>query len=387
MTPWHRSIRLRVAATMLLLACLSSAVNGFVVDAQVAPAARSQLRVQALDELRVATATYDLTGRAPLGSSVSPGAVPADLVAAIRPGQASTEYDGQVMWAALRRPDGVVLSVQVPDAGIRAQRKGLHAALIASAALVALIGAVLGWQVAGSLTLRLRQAAQRFGSSGPEDGSDGDEVSALVNRVEGLTAALRTRLDREREFSADVAHELRTPMTALVSAAELLPEGDANDLVRRQIARLRRLVEDLLELARAERDVHGELEHADLAVIAAQVTSEFRGVDLVVRGSVAVHLDPIAVDRIVANLVGNALRHGRSPVTVEVEHKTIRVSDHGNGFPEALIASGPQRFAAHGPTAGSGLGLSICAALAERSGAHLVLVNGTHGAVASVVWD
>jgi signal transduction histidine kinase len=183
---------------------------------------------------------------------------------------------------------------------------------------------------------------------------------------------------RERRFTSDVSHELRTPVAALVSEAEVLASqlGRMPDEARRaaelmvaDVARLRRLVEDLTTIARLDTGREPvRRERFDLgALVRGAVTS--RGWDQLVRiGSepVEVESDRSRVDRIAANLIVNALEHGDGDVTVVVgrddDTAFVEVSDHGPGIePEQLVHVFERFFRGDAARAGpgSGLGLSI----------------------------
>ncbi|MFI6293662.1 ATP-binding protein [Nonomuraea sp. NPDC050790] len=200
----------------------------------------------------------------------------------------------------------------------------------------------------------------------------GDEVVAVGRAVDRMADALQARLEAERRVTADIAHELRTPVTGLITAADLLPPGRPTELVRDRAAVLGRLVEDILEVARL--DAHTEqpvLEQRLLSVLtrralaaastyANPATTASDVVELVVVRDVEVETDPRRVERILANLVANAVRHGHPPVTVTVEGAQVRVEDHGPGFPaemlEVLREHGPQRFASGASARGTGVG-------------------------------
>ncbi len=181
-----------------------------------------------------------------------------------------------------------------------------------------------------------------------------------------------------RRFTSDVSHELRTPVAALVSEASVL-EGHlaemppdarrATELVVADVARLRRLVEDLTSLARLDagrEEVRAE--PFDLAaLVAGAVRSRgWEGRVSVRADSVPVVSDRSRVDRIVANLIGNALEHGGGGTGVRVGREDqdafVEVSDDGPGISPDDLAHVFDRFyradlARSGP--GSGLGLAI----------------------------
>jgi len=200
----------------------------------------------------------------------------------------------------------------------------------------------------------------------------------LARAASGRIAALAEAEAFGRRFTADVSHELRTPVAALVSEVSLLEEQldrmppearRAAELLVGDVGRLRRLVEDLTDLASL--DAGRERVRADATDLGALVESAVhsRGWD----GRVEVRSEPVSVstdrsrvDRIVANLIGNALEHGGNGVVVEVarddEGPFVRVSDRGPGIAAEHLPHVFDRFyradpARSGP--GSGLGLAI----------------------------
>ncbi|MEV1146463.1 HAMP domain-containing sensor histidine kinase [Micromonospora sp. NPDC049799] len=224
-----------------------------------------------------------------------------------------------------------------------------------------------------------------------------DEFSAwaasfneMAEALEGKIEALSRAQDRERRFTADVAHELRTPVTALVAAASLLRDHldqlptDARrpaELLVTDVVRLRRLVEDLMEISRldAGREV--------VTVVPVDVTALLRGlarqrgwVDRVtVTGpSTTLPTDPRRLERILANLVANAVEHGggeaRATVTTTGPSVVVEVGDEGPGIPADHLPRIFDRF--HKVDAarsgrGSGLGLAIAWENARLLGARL----------------
>lgn len=188
----------------------------------------------------------------------------------------------------------------------------------------------------------------------------------------------------EQRFTADVAHELRTPLTGLSAAAELLPPGRPSELVQDRVRAMRALTEDLLEISRLDaRTEHVDLDVHELAPLAERVArASGRGTEVRVVGDgppVRVETDRRRLERVLGNLIGNAHRHGRPPVLLTVDGPVVTVRDHGGGFPDYLIAGGPQRFRTEGDTKGHGLGLTIAVGQAEVMGAELVLENAPDG--------
>jgi signal transduction histidine kinase len=199
-------------------------------------------------------------------------------------------------------------------------------------------------------------------------------AEALQQKIGELSAAEA----RERRFTSDVAHELRTPLTALVGAAALLRDHlermptEARrpaELLIADVGRLRRLVDDLMEISRLDAGaVAVRAERVDVgALVAASVRS--RGwedeVELADEG-VLVETDPRRLERVVTNLVANALEHGGGGVSARVARAgsaaLVEVADRGPGIPPGELPRLFERFyksdfSRSGP--GSGLGLAI----------------------------
>lgn len=168
-----------------------------------------------------------------------------------------------------------------------------------------------------------------------------------------MADALRQRLEAERRVTADIAHELRTPVTGLLTAAELLPPGRPTELVQDRARAMRTLVEDVLEVARLDSaSERAELQDILLGEFVARRVAA-KDPDAVVRvvHESEVTTDPRRLERVLFNLLANAARHGAPPVEVTVEGRVVRVRDHGPGFPEELLAEGR---AASAPAARTG---------------------------------
>lgn len=208
-------------------------------------------------------------------------------------------------------------------------------------------------------------------------------------RIRELARAERFR----REFVADVSHEIKTPLTGIIGAAEMI--GEADDSARPRLAamiakeskRLNALVQQILDLARLDREgAAPESARTDLAGLVREVLedrraeAESRGVELAFRGNgeVFADCDTNLVAEAVSNLVGNAIRHSGSP-KVEVacaataHGAEIAVEDHGVGIPpehaervfERFYRVDPARAAESG---GAGLGLAIVRRIARLHG-------------------
>ncbi|GAA3394218.1 two-component system sensor histidine kinase CseC [Streptomyces roseoviridis] len=351
------------------------------------------------------------------GTKINDPALPPQLDQLMRDGRRGTyiqEHDDggpPDVWAAVPLANGDVLSLHVPFADRSATiMKDLDRALIIGSVSVVFGGCALGVLIGGQLSRRLRKAAAAAGRVAQgntgvrvRDAVGGvvrDETDELARAIDALTDALNERIEAERRVTADIAHELRTPVTGLLTAAELLPPGRPTELVRDRAQAMRTLVEDVLEVARLD----SASERAELQEIALGEFVERRvralDPDAVVRvvHESWVNTDPRRLERILGNLLANAAKHGKGPgpVEVTVEGRVVRVRDHGPGFPEALLREGPSRFrtgSSDRAGQGHGLGLTIASGQARVLGARLTFRNaapegtpgGAGGAVA-VLW-
>jgi two-component system sensor histidine kinase MtrB len=211
-------------------------------------------------------------------------------------------------------------------------------------------------------------------------------AAALEAKISELSAAQA----RERRFTADVAHELRTPLTALVAEAavlgehlERMPAGTRRpaELLIADVGRMRRLVEELLEISRFDAGQERvELDAVDLAALTRALVRT-RGWEESVRvdaEETVVASDRRRLERILGNLVGNALEHGGEGVAVRVGSDAagafVEVSDEGPGIPPDRLPHVFERFykADEARSAyGTGLGLAIAQEHADLLGGRI----------------
>jgi len=198
-------------------------------------------------------------------------------------------------------------------------------------------------------------------------------------------------------FIAVASHELRTPTTAICGIlATLRDRGPTlSDDVRarleatafEQADRMRRLIEQLLDLSRLDmRSVTIEPRPLVLQQLLEEVvrTAAPDAVELDVDPGVALVADPVVLDRVVSNLILNALRYGRPPIRLEARQQgrftRILVSDAGEGVPEHIVPRLFERFERGSTGQGSGLGLAIAKAYANAHGGELLYHPGRGGA-------
>ncbi|MGW4804364.1 ATP-binding protein [Kitasatospora sp. NPDC004272] len=394
------TLRRQIAAVIALVSCLVALAVGLLVHQASVRQHTDQARKSALTALDAVLTGYDGTGELVAGWHAAEGdpELPPELRqlalrgrqgSALGPGPA-----GPAMWAAAGA-DGRVLSVRIDYAEDARAIAELDRAVAVGAALSVLVTVLAGVLAADRISSRLRTAARtaRTIARGDLDARIGplgrarDEVAELAAAVDSMSAALRSRLVGEQRFTADVAHELRTPLTGLLTASELLPPGRPTELVRDRVRALRDLTEDLLEVSRLDSGADAP-ELADLPlgpllarVLAAGGGAVGGGVELRVVADAVVSTDPRRLDRVLANLLANAQRHGRPPVVVTVEGGTVTVRDHGPGFPEEVLREGPRRFrtGARERGGGHGLGLTIAQGHARAIGAELRLSDHPDG--------
>ncbi|MFE5136117.1 ATP-binding protein [Streptomyces fagopyri] len=318
------------------------------------------------------------------------------------------------------RLSGLAMYLVVPqnteEAYVRAMVSGIE-----RATLVALCLAVVLALLAASGVLRpvraLRGATRRMAEGHLDirlavNGSD--ELADLSRSFNDTAAALERsvaelrRLEaRARRFAADVSHELRTPLAAMSAVTDVLDEnaphldretGDALRLVSEGTSRLSGLVEDLMEISRFDAGVvRLNLDEVDLAE-SVRRTLASRGW----QGRVETHLprpgvlrarvDPRRLDVVMANLVGNALRHGAPPVRLtmgvreeraDVAWAVIEVTDAGPGIAEEAMPHIFERFykanTARTRSDSSGLGLAITAENVYLHGGRVSAANRPEG--------
>jgi two-component system OmpR family sensor kinase len=227
-------------------------------------------------------------------------------------------------------------------------------------------------------------------------------VGAALRPVDRMLVRLEEGLRRERTFVADAGHELRTPLTMLRMELELMrqerPEGDEFDAALAAAIgdtdRLSMLSEDLLVLARADRDrLPVNREEVDVGKLFAAVAARYPAEQVVVgavgegKQEMTIGADRPRLEQALGNLVDNALAHGAPPVRLSAVRRPgtieLHVTDAGGGFPPDFIPQAFDRFSQASPGdggSGTGLGLAIVRAIAEAHGGSAGAGNRDGGA-------
>lgn len=300
---------------------------------------------------------------------------------AVRTGNTSSLPSGLVLFAVMRMTD----EQADVDALLTAARDGALPGLA-----IALIPALLAARSVLRPVRELRGAARSMGSGRLDTRIEvrgRDELADLARTFNESAGELERSVDelqqaeaRARRFAADVSHELRTPLAGMLAVTEVLDEdagtldpdtARAVRLVSAETGKLAVLVEDLMEISRFDaRAAELNTDEVDAAETVRK-TLAHRHWDGRVRTElpegVRARLDPRRFDVVVANLVGNALRHGAEPVTVRVSvrERTLvtEVMDSGAGIRPEVLPHIFDRFykadAARTRSTGSGLGLAI----------------------------
>ena len=260
-------------------------------------------------------------------------------------------------------------------------------ALVLGSLVITVLAAALGWWTSRRLlkpVSRVAAAADSIASGGldlrlsPE--SD-PELNRLTQAFNGMADTMHARIEREAQFASDVSHELRSPITALSAAVEVLDARRADlpdrtqqalDVVVDQVRRFDQMVLDLLELSRLDAGVtdinREELRLGDVVARIAQ-RSGFGDVPIDVhpRAVRNVWTDKLRLERILANLLDNARNHGGGPTRISIEPDKsnallLAVEDAGPGVARGERERIFERFA-RGTAArhriGTGLGLAL----------------------------
>ncbi|MEV7469600.1 HAMP domain-containing sensor histidine kinase [Streptomyces kronopolitis] len=405
--------------------------------------------------------------------------VPASLRTAVdeaRPVDESNRYAHHLYWQRKEVGDTpyLVAGAKVTGGGptgymiksLSAEQQDLNSLAwsLGIATALALVGSALLAQAAATTVLRpvqrLGHAARQLGEgrldtrlrvTGTDELADLSRTfNRTAERLEQRVAELSGREAASRRFVADMSHELRTPLTAITAVSEVLEEeadsldpmiAPAVQLVVSETRRLNDLVENLMEVTRFDagtaRLVLDDVDVADQVTACIDARAWLDAVDLDADRGIVARLDPRRLDVILANLIGNALKHGGSPVRVSVRTEdaagaaggstgstalgaldgadaapgpeadggpqtpagdggpdpetaragsgklVIRVRDHGPGIPEEVLPHVFDRFykasASRPRSEGSGLGLSIALENAHIHGGEITAANLPEG--------
>lgn len=280
--------------------------------------------------------------------------------------------------------------------------------------ILLLLGLVCWW-LTGRVLAPLRRTAASIAAKTPSDlarvALDGQprELLPIVGALNEVLGRLDQALQAERRFTADAAHELRTPLAGLHMHVQLLQRqhpglAESFHKLRQDIGRLTALVDSLLALARLDPLARTQLVSQAVALppLFAALGAEYapeaarRGIDLALHSAIdQLEGDPQMLEIVLRNLVGNALRYCPAGSRVEVEalrhagRDRIAVRDDGPGVAAASRARLTERFfrVLGQEEGGSGLGLSIVQRIADLHGVKLAFGPGLGGRGLGVTLD
>jgi two-component system, OmpR family, sensor kinase len=333
--------------------------------------------------------------------------------AAARGSGGSLDTDGGIRYYALPFNRGYVVTGQSTRV-VQSNLSGIVGFLVISGVPTLIAALAASWLVAGRALKPLKVVAgaadeigraRDFGRRLPQPGSR-DEVALLSTSFNRMLSQLQDSFDSQRRFVADASHELRTPLTTIQGNAGLLARGpEVSDEVRRaaaadiaaETARMTRLVDRMLTLARADSGLKLDLAQVELGPVVLEVCRQARSVhtDREVVSSAAsatIAGDEDAIRQLIWILLDNALRHATSRVSatlaVEGDWARLTVSDDGAGIPVDEREHVFERFyrsdrARTGQ--GAGLGLSIARWIVEQHRGRILAGEGPDGGAAIYV--
>jgi signal transduction histidine kinase len=208
-----------------------------------------------------------------------------------------------------------------------------------------------------------------------------DEVARLAGSFNQAAARIEELVDAHRLLLANASHELKTPLSRIRLGIELYAEKPDKALkaeIARNIGELDSLIDEILLMSRLDAVPTLQREPVDLLGLVAEECARYEGCEL--HGEpVTVCADPRLLRRLVGNLVDNAKRHGKPPVTVEVRREeasaVVDVSDAGPGISEGERERIFNAFYRLGETRGTGLGLSLVRQIARLHGGDAIVAS------------
>jgi signal transduction histidine kinase len=340
---------------------------------------------------------YDVESGAS-GGAIPEGAHPSRWATLKRPERGNIETPvGTVRYLAVPIRGSEVSGVFVVAASLSSERREVEEAVRLAALVllsVLLIASVLAWVVAGRVLAPLRLLAETARSIGESDltrripVTGRDEIADLSRTFNAMLDRLQAAFATQRQFVSDASHELRTPITIVRGQLELL--GDDPDerretiaLVTDELDRMSRFVDDLLVLAKAERDDFLRVSEVELGALTDELFDKARGLgardwQLEARGDALIVADRQRLTQALMGLAQNAVQHTADgdPIWLgsEADRREARlwIRDAGPGVgpddQERIFARFSRASASRRRSEGAGLGLAIVRAIAEAHG-------------------
>ena len=240
-----------------------------------------------------------------------------------------------------------------------------------------------------------------------------DEIGDLATSLSAMTRALYDRIDAIESFAADVAHELKNPLTSLKSAVEMLTRADTDEqrarmmgIVRNDVKRIDRLITDISDASRLDAELSRETsERVDLGHLLETIVEVYRFTEISKGVDVKLDIDLPAqsvvlgrderLGQVFRNLIDNAVSFSKQGAAVLVTARAesgvarVTVDDDGPGIPADNLETIFERFYTERPHAhfgnNSGLGLSIARQIAESAGGRIRAENREQGGARFIV--
>ncbi|MEI8323329.1 MAG: HAMP domain-containing sensor histidine kinase [Actinomycetes bacterium] len=333
--------------------------------------------------------------------------LPKDLVAKVQSGKAAVQkfsFNGH-LYEAVGTPVSAVGANYFEVFSLRETERIIGfilSAVIAGLVVATSTGLLLGWFASKRLLRPVGRVANTAAQIAdgkldarllPESDPDLDQ---LVTSFNAMADAVQERIEREIRFASDVSHELRSPITALTAAIEVLAakrhelserNQQAFDIVDTQVRRFDRMVIDLLELSRLESGASQlRVESVDIQDLISRIAQRFQFGSIPIINTSMEHseilVDRLRIERILVNLLGNAAEHagGARAIIIHQEESllTIHVDDNGPGLPDDERLKVFSRFARGRNAArgtGSGLGLAIAMEHAKVMNGNIMIAD------------
>lgn len=415
------------------LAALASGLRGFAINqVERSESGRRPLQFQALEKLQLPGAMegYAVVIQAdgtvlPLPrlarEPTTPPALPGDIAA--RAGRETftirTPTGDRYRAIAVELPDtDATMVVSLSEDWLGTTTSSLVRVYVLTGLLLVLVFAALIVLVvnvglrplravtAGARTIAAGQVDQRLphAPSGTEVGELTDALNTMVDALRHAAEAAETERSRTEQFAADAAHELRTPITAILGYTDLYARNAFTDRQRldevmtrigHEAARLRNLSEDLLTLDLIDPNPHDE--HADLVAVARSAAADSQTIDpghsitIICPATANAQISPDAAFQLLANLLANVRAHTPPGTHTDIaiaavgDRVTVTVDDDGPGVQSDQLHSIFDRFRrlqpdrTRSPDSGTGLGLAIVSSIALRVGGRASASHSPHG--------
>jgi two-component system osmolarity sensor histidine kinase EnvZ len=255
-----------------------------------------------------------------------------------------------------------------------------------------LIAAIIAWRTSRPVS-RLVEATyelEQGRTPAPLDENEGPkEIQDLTHGFNRMTQALAHSASERRLMLAGLSHDLRTPLTRLKLIVEMQEDSSDKPGMLSDLDEISAIVRQFIDFARSEEKPRRE--PVALAELASSVVARFLREDIEIQLQVdaepEIQADPLALQRLLSNLLDNARRYGRPPIHVEVgiegSQAMLIVTDHGDGIPfplrQAALTPFERLHAHRGTDGGSGLGLAIVSRIVHQHEGTLKLGEGKDG--------